>query len=245
MSRQPQHLLNYVRLKVELRPRLRPVGRQRTLLAHSVRPLEDPVLPRRQPAEDFVSIVSGPTNRRLASMPVSASGETPRGASTASRTSSSQSSSSGANDTRPASSAAAHRTGPASRENFRDASWFSEEPRLQAGSARCSSSAGLHSSATARSCSADPDHQACRIDRRPAPVRKAFRQSAARLDEREEASRRQVHALEGALDQQRDLADQPVIGVFSIIRSTARTCAGSPSVFTTTVPISGSLIEPK
>src|SRR5204863_7679108 len=47
----------------------------------------------------FVSMVSGPANRRFASMPVSASGENAALPSMASRTSSSQSSSSGAKET--------------------------------------------------------------------------------------------------------------------------------------------------
>src|ERR1044072_9192573 len=54
----------------------------------------------------FVSIFSGPANRRLASIPVSASGESDVRSSTATRISSSQSKSSGAKVTRPASSAA-------------------------------------------------------------------------------------------------------------------------------------------
>src|SRR4029077_13304314 len=39
--------------KVDLRPRLRAVGRQRAFVADGVRPLEDPVLPGRQAAEDL------------------------------------------------------------------------------------------------------------------------------------------------------------------------------------------------
>ena len=53
----------------------------------------------------FVSSVSGPTKRRFASMPVSASGDSAARLSIARRTSSSQSISSGAKVTRPASSA--------------------------------------------------------------------------------------------------------------------------------------------
>ena len=118
--------------EIELRPRLRAVGGQRAFLADGVRPLEDPVLPGGQPAEDFVSIVSGPANRRLASMPVSASGDNAARLSMASRTSSSQSSSSGANETSPASAAAARverlRRRPSSSATR---SGSPEEPRLE------------------------------------------------------------------------------------------------------------------
>ena len=58
-------------------------------------------------AKILVSIVSGPTKRRLASMPVSASGEKLARSSRERRTSSSQSRSSGAKVTRPAASASA------------------------------------------------------------------------------------------------------------------------------------------
>src|SRR3954467_15353996 len=40
-------------VEIELRPRLRSVGRQRALGADGVGPDEDPVLPRGQPAEDL------------------------------------------------------------------------------------------------------------------------------------------------------------------------------------------------
>src|SRR5207249_4738218 len=72
----------------------------------------------------FVSIVSGPAKRRLASMPVRASGDSAARASIASRTSSSQSSSSGANETSPASYASRGSNGPscASSSSTRDGS---------------------------------------------------------------------------------------------------------------------------
>ena len=73
---------------------------------------EDPVLPGRQPAEDLASpCVSGPAKRRLASMPVSASGDRLARSSMARRISSSQSSSSGATVTRPSVSAASASSG--------------------------------------------------------------------------------------------------------------------------------------
>src|SRR5438128_2944091 len=87
----------------------------------------------------FVSIVSGPAKRRLASMPVSASGDRLARSSMASRTSSSQSISSGANVTSPASSAVsasmASPTGTSAREgSFRKRVCRRERP-LPIGSA--------------------------------------------------------------------------------------------------------------
>ena len=60
--------------------------------------------------------------------------------------------------------------------------------------------------------------------------------------EREEAARRQIHALQRALDEMHDLAHEPVVRVREqrLGRRRGRSPA-SPSVFTTTVPISGSL----
>src|SRR4029079_17885190 len=74
----------------------------------------------------FVSIVSGPAKRRLASRPVIASGENAARASTATRTSSSQSISSGAKVTSPSSSASPALNGPSCS---RSSSIFASSPR--------------------------------------------------------------------------------------------------------------------
>ena len=82
----------------------------------------------------FVSIVSGPANRKLASIPVKASGLKLARSSTAIRTSSAQSMSSGAKVTRPSSAASAAASGcPRGRQDRGQAVLIAEETRLQPG----------------------------------------------------------------------------------------------------------------
>ena len=159
----------------------------------------------------FVSIVSGPANRRLASIPVSASGDSAARASIASRTSSSQSSSSGANDTSPASSAAAGSNGSVSSSSSATSSGVARKRVSQP------RQAVAHPQRAAVHRRQRDGVRPIRVVEHVGPIRgerqleQRAGKTAARLDQREEAARGQIHALQRPLDEVHDLAHQPVV----------------------------------
>ena len=137
----------------------------------------------------------------------------------ATRTSSSQSMSSGAKVTRPssrpprASSASPMRACAAA-----DAAGFAEETRLQPGQAVAHRIAGRNSPSrqgqpARRPVSPSNTRSACRSGPRPGESRPACRRSRARLDQRDQAARGDVQPLERALQVMHDLIGQPVSGL--------------------------------
>ena len=160
-------------------------------------------------------------------MPVSASGESAARLSIASRTSSSQSSSSGANVTRPASSASAASNGPLVREQLRRPARGSPRNRVSSRVSPLLIVSGppfIADSAIVFGRVGIVEHVGAIGGERQLEQRAG--EAAARLDEREEAARRQVQALQRALHEVDDLAHQPVRpGARAASRSTASTAS--------------------
>ena len=108
-----------------------PYDLQRAFFADGVRPLEDPVLPRRQPAEDLRLHRLGPGEAQVRFEAGHRVGRERGARLDRQRTSSSQSISSGAKVTSPASSASAALNGPSRASERRRLVRLAEEPRLQ------------------------------------------------------------------------------------------------------------------
>ena len=163
-------------------------------------------------------------------MPVSASGENAARSSIAMRTSSSQSMSSGAENTRPASSASCASNGPSCASALPTRVGLAEEAHLQARQAVAHRiRAAVHRRQLNRvGLVGMIEHVGAIGGERQLEQRAGKR--VARLDQREEAARGQVHALQRAADQADDLAHQPVrrVGVAAPRRRRAP-LRGSPS----------------
>ncbi len=173
----------------------------------------------------FVSSVSSPGKRKLASMPVSASGESDARSSIAMRTSSSQSRSSGANVTRPSSSAS---SGP-SAWPCRSSSWTSlagiaAEPCFQA-------AASVHRRQHVEVECIERDLRRFLFFRQRQHVaavgcQRQFQQYAgkarSRLDDRVQAARRHIQPRQRSPQQSDGFAHQPVVAMLQHHRITCQ-----------------------
>ena len=166
--------MRYVLLKSNSGRACDAVRRQRALLADGVRPLEDPVLPGRQAAEDLRLHRLGPDEAQVGLHAGQRVGRQRRAAldrqphlvvpvELVGRE---------RHEARPR-APPADRTARRARARSSTALGLAEKPRLAAASGRCSSAAARRSCPTARSCSADRDRRACTSGRRPAPARTA------------------------------------------------------------------------
>ena len=199
---------------VERGPALAAVGRERALLADGVGTLEDPVLPGGEAAEDLRLHRFGAGEAQVGLHAGERVGREARRSSKASRTSSSQSISSGAENTRPASSASGATNGPVVREHRSTRCGLAEEAHLQTrlrplliGYAPAFIGESWMVLVSSSSC----EHVGAVGGERQLEERAG--KGIARLDEREEGARRQIDALQRAADVADDLADQPVAAV--------------------------------